>query len=398
MKHRKRQELAAGFFAIVCLSAGLGIVLWLGGGNLWLKKSQAVWFYAEQSRGRQSLLVGSPVIRGDVQVGKITSMTLDPEGNRVLFGVAIYNDQTRVYRDAEARVAAPLVGKDVALAILVCGHEDKGLADEGHPIRIKTGALEAITGEFDLTNHNSILYKLHAIADSLGDAAGHVHGVAELVQATLGEIAPRLAHTFKTLDETTAEAAPALARTVKTVDAIVADAQPKIANTLTKVSGAADRVDEFARKDLAGFLAQLHEANTKVLKTLENLEGASGDVRQIVSVNRTSINEIVDNMATMSASLKATANEVRRNPWRLMYTPTKDEREKDSLLQATRAFSAGAAELDQALAKLKSVDPAVADAQTVQGVRDHLTKSFARFREVEDLLWKQLNSGDDRKK
>ena len=391
MKHRKRQELAAGFFAIVCLAAGLGIVLWLGGGNLWLKKSQAVWFYAKQSRGRQSLLGGSPVIRGDVQVGKIVSMKLDPAGNRVLFGVAIYDDSTRIYRDAEARVAAPLVGKDVALAILACGNENKGLADVEHPIRIKTGSLEAITGEFDLTNHASILFKLHALADSLGDTAGHVHTVAELVQATLAEIAPRLARTFKTIEEMTAEAAPVLARTVKTVDAIVADAQPKVANTLAKVSSAADRAEEFARKDLGEFLAKVREINTKVLKTLENIEGASGDLRQIVSVNRTSINEMVDNMTTMSASLKATANEVRRNPWRLMYTPTKEERETDSLLQAARAFSAGATELDQALAKLKSVDPAVADAQTVQGVRDHLTKSFARFREVEDLLWKQLN-------
>ncbi len=391
MKRRKRQELAAGIFVLVCLAAGLGIVLWLGGSSLWLKKAQSAWFYAEQGRGRQSLLVGSPVIRGDVPVGKIVSMDLDPAGNRVLFGVAIYDDSTRIYRDAEARVAAPLVGKDVALAILVCGHEDKGLADVAHPIRIKTGSLEAIAGEFDPNNSESILFKVHALTDSLGEVAGHLRAISEQMQTTLAEAAPRLAHTIKTIDEMTTEAAPLVARTVKNIDAIVADAAPKVANTLAKVSRSADRVDEFAQKDLTGFLAQLREVNTKVLKTLENLEGASGDIRQIVSVNRTGINEMIDNMTTMSASLKATANEVRRNPWRLMYTPTKEEREKDSLLQATRAFSAGATELDQALAKLKSVDPAVADDQAIQGIRDHLKKSFARFREAEDLLWKQLN-------
>ncbi|MCY2925045.1 MAG: MlaD family protein [Planctomycetota bacterium] len=312
MKHRKRQELAAGVFALVCLTAGLGVVLWLGGSSLWRKQAQSAWFYAEQGRGRLSLLVGSPVIRGDVQVGKIVSMTLDPAGNRVLFGVAIYNESTRIYRDAEARVAATLVGKDVALAILAGGHEDKGPADADHPIRIKTGSLEAITAEFDLTNHASILYKLHALADSLGDAAGHVHTISEQVQATLAEIAPRLAHTVKTIDEMTTQAAPLVARTVTNADAIVADARPKVANTLAKVSGAADRIDEFTQKDLAGFLAQVREINTKVLKTLGNLEGASGDVRQIVSVNRTGINEMVDNMATMSASLKATAAELGR--------------------------------------------------------------------------------------
>lgn len=391
MKHRKRQELAAGIFAVICLAAGLGVVLWLGGSSLWHKQAQSAWFYSEQTRGRQSLLVGSPVIRGDVQVGKIVSMDLDPAGNRVVFGVAIYNDSTRIYRDAEARVAAPLVGKDVALAILACGHEDKGLADVGHPIRIKTGPLEAIAGELDLSNPTSILSKLHALADSLGGAGDNVRLMSEQVRVTLGEIAPRLAHTAKTIDEMTTQAAPLVARTVTNVDAIVADARPKVANVLAKVSVAADRIDEFAQKDLAGFLAQVREINTKVLKTLENLEGASGEIRQIVTVNRTSVNEMIDNMATMSASLKATAAEVRRNPWRLMYTPTKEEREKDSLLQAARAFSAGATELDQALAKLKSVDPAVADAQAIQGIRDHLKKSFTRFREAEDLLWKQLN-------
>jgi ABC-type transporter Mla subunit MlaD len=422
MIHRKRQELAAGIFTILCLAAGMGIVIWLSGSGLFKPKAQIAYFFAEQDRGKQSLLVGAPVCLGDVEIGKVVSVEMDLDEHKTIYGAEIYNPKTRIYANATARIVAPLVGKDVTLAILACGDRRHAAADRDHAIRVGPGPLEALAEEFDPrkpesivatfrmqldpNNKQSLVSKLHGLTDTLRTAAdkaeaelnrkdekaflGKLHATVESlrqasqeIQDTVARIAPDVTETVATLKKTVDQASPQVISSAETLNRIVAKAEPEIAKTVEDARQAALQIK--------GATGKFDEAGTRIAEASKSLQAGSERVRDLVVANQANIDEIVDNMKLLSATLKATGNELRRKPWLMFNPPTKEETRRQSLFDAARAFSEGATQLDQALTKLKTVNPKVADPQALQAMHDHLEQTFTRFKEVEDLLWKELN-------
>ena len=132
-------------------------------------------------------------------------------------------------------------------------------------------------------------------------------------------------------------------------------------------------------------------------RTMSNIEAMSQQVRQMVSLNKGNVNEIMDNFTQLSANLKSASKEIRRNPWRLLYKPKKGELHSQNIYEAARAFSEGAAELDQAVAKLATLvkmhpQGLPADDPQMKTMRKRLAEVFARFTEAEEALWKELGT------
>jgi hypothetical protein len=109
-------------------------------------------------------------------------------------------------------------------------------------------------------------------------------------------------------------------------------------------------------------------------------------------LNRENIDHMIENMARVSESLKATAAEIRRSPWRLLRRPPKEEIESYDILTAASAFSQGAASLDRAVTKLQQLEGegVAADDPQIEAIRSHLKETFAKFKAVEDALWEQM--------
>ena len=113
-------------------------------------------------------------------------------------------------------------------------------------------------------------------------------------------------------------------------------------------------------------------------------------------VHRDNIDEMIDNMRIVSENLKATSKEIRRNPWRLLYKPKPGELREQTIRDATVAFVSGAAELDQALAKLNGLARAHPEGidrkdPKFQEIRKHVLESFKKFKKVEDALWREID-------
>ncbi len=130
-------------------------------------------------------------------------------------------------------------------------------------------------------------------------------------------------------------------------------------------------------------------------KTMSNIEAMSQQIRNMVNANQDNVNEILDNFTQASADLKSGIKEIRRNPWRLLCKHQKDELRSQNIYDAARAFSEGAAELDQAVAKMVTLVKMYPkrlpdDDPQMQRVRKHLDDVFKRFTEAEDALWKAL--------
>jgi len=132
-------------------------------------------------------------------------------------------------------------------------------------------------------------------------------------------------------------------------------------------------------------------------RTLSNIQALSEQLKQMVSVNEDNVNEILDNLAQVSANLKSASKEIRRNPWRLLYRPKKAELHSQNIYDAARAFSEGASELDQALAKLTTLTKAhpkglPADDPQLTRIRKRIDEIFNKLTKAEESLWKALDA------
>lgn len=138
----------------------------------------------------------------------------------------------------------------------------------------------------------------------------------------------------------------------------------------------------------------MREANTKILKVAGDFSTVSQQVKEIVATNRDNIDEMLDNLALVSVNLKAASEEIRRNPWRLLHNPNRKELRSQNLYAAVRSFSDGAAQLDQAISKLRSLKEVKSDAPEYAKARSEILKSlmetFDKFHKAEEGLWKEL--------
>ncbi len=422
MPRKKRSELVAGLFVIAALAVLLGVVIWLGPGLLRSTQQTAV-FYVDEGSGSLGLEVGGFAQINDMPVGRIARIELRPEIRRTLYFVEIDQEGVVLHADAKAKIISGMIA-GTKLVITSRGSEGLPLANEEHPIPLAGGLDQAMSdltdtasdlkeiagkvksllgaGEVEkvLTKINALLDDMRTAGGDLAKAAGQIrrelqpdekgtllakiHGSADHVRTLTGNLAAQTDVTDKTSMVAKAH------RSIDDVNVITADARPKVAKTLTAVAETAEHIRTYAKNDIADILATLRQANTEVLKIAKDFSTISAQGREVVVHNRDNIDEMIDNLNQVSVNLKSVSKEVRRNPWRLLYEPKKDEIRSQNIYDAARAFSNGAAELDQAITKLKAVDPKTVAAETMQNIRKHLEETFTRFNEAERRLWEEM--------
>ncbi|MCK4602843.1 MAG: hypothetical protein KAU28_10285, partial [Phycisphaerae bacterium] len=269
--------------------------------------------------------------------------------------------------DGQAVVVSPPVG--IAKVVVTDFGLDEKLADDDNPILLTGGLDQAmmsigtavdnlksvsqtLKAELDPDRTEALLAKIHIIVDDLKMAAGHIA-------------------------------------------AITTDARPKVKKITTAMTETTERIEQYAKTDVAEILTKLRETNSEILQIAKDFRDVSTQAKEIMFVNRERIDEMIDNMTIVSANLKATSKEIRRNPWRLIYKPKPDEIHSQNIYDAARAFSNGAEQLDQAILKLTGLAKAhpeglAADDPQLLKVRKQIEDAFLKFSKAEQSLWKEL--------
>jgi ABC-type transporter Mla subunit MlaD len=426
MPRKQHNELLAGTVVLAAIAAALGVVVWLGASDVLRKPAQKAVLFHKWSDGNTGLTIGSPVYLADLKIGKISDIRLDAPAQRTLFYAQIDLPAAQLRSDARVRVAAGFLGGN-ALVVRSLGAAPTP-ADETGPLPIELSGLDAVqadlaaaskqladslAGELNLASDASALHKIHRMLDGLAmsvsnvaNATGAIAAQTDLNPGTL------LGKLHKGMDDVVAIAASIAAQTdVSNKEAILArvrsaaddlaqmtaENKPKIDQTLSAVSGMALDMQNYTKKDVAELLAGLRGVSGKVLAVASDLQTISQQAKEVILVNRDRIDETVDNLTQVSADLKSTAKEVRRAPWRLLYTPKPGEVHSQNIYDAARAFSSGAEQLDQALAKLSGLAKAhpqglPADDPEVAKIRKQVEESFNNFSKAEQSLWKELSA------
>jgi hypothetical protein len=186
---------------------------------------------------------------------------------------------------------------------------------------------------------------------------------------------------------------------------LLTESRNPIHETLLSVQSTADRLDVGISKPIAeqldmsnpvSLLAKVHLAVGRVNESLVDLNAITGQTRRTMELNLDRIDKVMGNFKEGSDHLRAGLKEIRRNPWRLLYTPTPSEAKQESILAAARDFSEAARQLDDAVVRLKVLAESQhtqvpGDDEELVEVRAMLTDTFSKFTEAEQALWRELD-------
>jgi ABC-type transporter Mla subunit MlaD len=446
MPKKKRSELAAGVFVLVALVTLLGVILWLGAADIFRSAQQEASFWVHESEGGLGLEAGNPVKINDAVVGKITAIRFDADSGRTYYDARIDDPDIKIYDNGKAYPSVPFVGKGwLVISDRGSEAEKAKLCSADNPLELCKGgfmgSLEAtgenlrqisdlIVAEMDRNDDKSLLAKvLDTITkvQGLADTVAHIgtnivqetdrnkaEGMVGRLHQSLSDFNAITANLRKETDP--ARAGSVLAKVHGTLDKadqiatnvsnaskdvadLTAEARPLVKKAVEDMAASAGAIrKQLSDGDLAILLANLRKASTPMLATLKNIATITDQTREIIVMNRENIDETLDNLTQVSVNLKSVAKEVRRAPWKLFYTPKKDELHSQNIADAARAFSSGASELDQAISKLTALGKAKpqgipSDDPQLKLIRKKLEDSFARFSRAEQALWKAMQEG-----
>jgi ABC-type transporter Mla subunit MlaD len=137
------------------------------------------------------------------------------------------------------------------------------------------------------------------------------------------------------------------------------------------------------------------EEKQNIKEILRDLRDVAANAKALVALNKGEISQTFQNFRETSEHLKATAQEIRRAPWRLLARPDKQEVESLNLYDAARAFASTATELDALAERLQTMSEAKekgvqVNPEEIQKMLQRLDETFARYQEAEDALWKEF--------
>ncbi len=254
----------------------------------------------------------------------------------------------------------------------------------------------AMTGELRVQlsprEQATLLFKVHQTLDDINGATRALRdqtaredaaSVISKVHVALDRIQEGLAQATELLRENR----PA----IRTITSGVEEAVTTInAEMIARLRG------EFDRGNPAALFGKVHAAMDRVNAGLADMQDAAGEGKRLLVTNRPAIDRTLQNVREMSEQLRLASQEIRLAPWRLLFPPDTQEREKIGIFETARMFAEAATYLDDAAARLQAVlesrknDSSPAAAAEVQAVEAALKEAFERFKRAEGYLWERL--------
>lgn len=219
------------------------------------------------------------------------------------------------------------------------------------------------------------------IADA-NTAVANLNAASEDVKVVIADVRKHSGDWIKNIDNVT-----------KNADEAIAALRDLIKEKDPVVRAAIDNIHQVTKTANETTMKQVEQALATANKAMENLRDATGEVKTLVIGQRPVLERAFANAGLTTAQLKLAAIEVRRSPWRLLYSPGDEELENDNLYDAARSFALAAATLDSAAQGLRAIaEKEPGNKEQLQRMLGDLEKLFGKYKEAEDEFWKALKA------
>lgn len=269
--------------------------------------------------------------------------------------------------------------KDLRQVSKALGLKDVALAESIENIREITATLRR-----DIPVMTKSASETLAKADKIvADAKLSMNDVTAAIKAArkvIDDVQARSGPWFESVDRMAKSAEDALENLRK----IVKENDPRIAAAIMNI----EAITKTAREQT---MVQVETALNEASAAMKNLRVATEEVKSMVIGQRPVFERLLANGQLMTAQLKLAAIEVRRSPWRLLYTPGDNEIAADNIYDAARSFAQAASTLDAAARSLQAVAEKEPDNKAqLKRMLDDLEKLFGKYKLAEEEFWKAL--------
>lgn len=419
-----RNNLAAGVFVLAALTGATACVVILAGAFDHLGRRP---YTAEfpLDIGVAGLDIGSKVTLGGREIGFVRKVKFDGAGGgeveRVLVTMAI-DKGLALRQDAVAYLEKPLLGSTATINFASLGGADTGRADAGTILRgaqappsifasagygeEQAQQLKSIMRRMDeitlkvtgtIDDFNSTAYPDTKLA--IAEGKGLITDARERSKAWFD----RADSIMKNIDEAAAKG-PALAEDLQgrldEIKTLLASAQSYLDDNREKVDATIANMEEGTGKANA-FLDRLRgelsdQASSLLTRGKDAMDRANVVLEESESILRESRPDIRRSMANFrlgSDQLKATVEEVRASPWRLLYRPDTRELEYELLYDSARSYAAAVSDLRSVTDALRAAQNAggpAADEARIDALLETLDRAFQNYRTAEERFLDEL--------
>lgn len=415
-----KNNVIAGLFVVAAMVLAVAMSVVVSGAQkrLGARKSYTVRF--SLADGASGIKIDSPVTVGGQEVGRVIGVRFsggsDGAVGAVDVRIAIQSDLV-LHKDAWAFLEKPLLGSMSTINFSNLGQEGPAL----EPDSMLTGVL-APPGFLAQAGYGPEQIKqVKTMISEASDAVSRINRISEKLEK---EIDPNLKGVRQAVDDMAAISSEWRARSpewIKRVDSVLAKAddaadqfKPIAKQAETLVNSADQAVKDFRqileenRAGLARAVANAeagmdhfkNETLTYMDDTFKTSKQAAESMRDSTERFQAMVKEEVPNIQRMLANFRLASDqiklvgiEVRRNPWRLLYSPKVKELDSELFYDAARTYAEAVSDLRSASEALQAVStgPTPATRETIDHIKARLEEAFKRYQESEKALLKKMS-------
>ncbi len=424
-----KDNLKAGIFVSVGLIIFFTTIFVLSDIKSWTTSMQAVKVRYHLSDGVQGLKNGAAVTLGDQEIGSVISIRdlytdIDNESRVTgkLVSLSIPKSYN-IFQDATIELVPPLVGTGTRINIRSVGsstkyistpHKDSvpinggikssDLANEmtksmgiGNTQRRQIqriienlenmtnvvnqqGPLLMTKAEGMFTQTGPIIEKLQVSSDQLSSLLKKANTMTEQFNKRSGVWYDRVDEITASAQNTTQQ----VQQTATTINKLVIEKDNKLRQTI-------DNIHSLVKKLEDETISNVNDVIVKSKRMMDNWNASSLEVKQLLVGQRPVIERIFANAQLATDQLNLAAVEIRRSPWRLLYTPSEGELETDNLYDASRSFAQAAGALEAATASIKQiVKKTDVSKPRLEKMLQNLDKLYKKYDDAEKTFWEAI--------
>lgn len=421
---RNRNNVIAGSFVLVALALGIGVFLALEKINFHPRTPYALTFTVKD--GVAGLARGSAVRVGGLLLGEVTRIEpVTPPANEPVSEITVHFEldaDIPLYSNAVGYRAAPLLGDSAWINFATIG--GPGMTDaDGKPVEAKLlaagdgiegmatpGLLANIVGPDNAVRLQKVVANVEQVTDSLRvDYRESIHPALNDAATVIRDFRSDYANWRGRVESALASAEKAAENLEKATDeasTLVSDAQqaltaarPDITTTLVNVRDASASAREVVARVETSSMPKLEKVLDDAEAGLATIADLVGRADVEFQGQMPAISSSLNDIRTTAQQLKLATIEIRRSPWRLLYSPPKDVYANEQLFEAARSFAIASGDLRttaEGFERLTANPPAIltADPELQKRIRAELSEALVRYAEAQRQLYGVLTGGE----
>lgn len=353
--------------------------------------------------GVNGLSQGSEVQVGGMSRGKVTQINpvLSSSGELDSINVNIEMDSSvKIYKDAQVLRIMTLLGSTATLNFVALGSQGEALPPNSViNATPSSGVLASILGPYNATKANKVIDDFVAFSAFLASIPNEYKVKVVPLLDNAGTVVSDLRTDYTDWRTKVGTALNSAETSMVKLDASMTDVKgilerngPKIDTTIASLNTASASAND-ALKHLNQETIPLVDSALRHGESAVDSFGKSVDIVHTLLLERSpDIAEMLSNLRTSAAQLKLTSMEVRRSPWKVLYSPNSDEVAHENLYESARSFAMAAGDLRAAGESLRLVierDPGryEADVKFREAVQAMVLDALAKY----ELAQQRLN-------